>query len=71
MKSYWAGFTSLIEEKNNINLIVQGKIPTWLEGMLIRIGPAQFNINDIQLNHWFDGFAMLYKFHFNAGKIYY
>lgn len=48
---------------------VSGKLPKWLSGSLIRLGPGKFEIEDFQLNHWFDGFAVLYKFTIQDGKV--
>jgi carotenoid cleavage dioxygenase-like enzyme len=65
------GFTNLEEEVMLDDLHVQGKIPEWLSGSLIRNGPAKFDLDKQSLKHWFDGLAMLHKFSFNAGKVTY
>jgi beta,beta-carotene 9',10'-dioxygenase len=65
------GFTDLEEEIMLDDLPVQGKIPEWLSGSLIRNGPAKFDLDEQSLKHWFDGLAMLHKFSFNAGKVSY
>ena len=65
------GFTNLEEEVMLDDLHVQGKIPEWLSGSLIRNGPAKFDLDKQSLKHWFDGLAMLHKFSFNAGKVSY
>lgn len=65
------GFTSLENETSVDRLPVQGKIPTWLSGTLIRNGPAKYELDGQKLNHWFDGFAMLHKFSFFEGEVSY
>lgn len=63
-KGYQTQYTELTLE----DLPIQGNIPPWLTGSFISNGPAQFEIETNSLNHWFDGFAMLKKFHFKSGK---
>lgn len=52
-------------------LPVQGEFPLWLEGTLIRNGPAKFNFGTQKISHWFDGLAMLHAFTFGQGKVSY
>ncbi|CAG7834316.1 unnamed protein product [Allacma fusca] len=43
--------------------VVTGEIPAWLRGTFIRVGPGKFDFQDnFTVNHWFDGYAILYKF---------
>ena len=65
------GFANLEKEIRLDDLPVHGKIPEWLSGSLIRNGPAKFDLDKQSLKHWFDGFTMLHKFSFNAGKVSY
>lgn len=44
---------------------------SWLTGRLIRNGPSLFDVEQYKLRHWFDGMAMLRKFEFSNGKIWY
>ncbi|KAF2349598.1 Carotenoid oxygenase [Trinorchestia longiramus] len=46
----------------NVDTRVAGKIPDWLKGSLIRVGPGKFEEGDFTFNHWQDGMAMIYKF---------
>jgi beta,beta-carotene 9',10'-dioxygenase len=50
---------------------VLGKLPGWLEGTLIRNGPARFHFGDQQITHWFDGMAMLHSFRIKDGMVSY
>jgi beta,beta-carotene 9',10'-dioxygenase len=52
-------------------LAVEGHIPQWLVGSLIRNTPAQFEIGAQPYRHWFDGLAMLYSFTFENGRVSY
>jgi beta,beta-carotene 9',10'-dioxygenase len=50
-------------------LSVEGNIPDWLVGSLIRNTPAQYEIKDRSYRHWFDGLAMLHSFAFENGRV--
>ena len=56
------GFHSLHEE-THMSIPVTGSVPDWLDGSLIRNGPGAFDFPaGSSVDHWFDGFAMLYRF---------
>lgn len=65
------GFTTLGQELTEIELPQRGQVPEWLEGDLLRTGPAQFEVGKASYQHWFDGLAMLYRFHFQEGRVVY
>jgi beta,beta-carotene 9',10'-dioxygenase len=67
--AYLRGFQSLEEEISVSTLPVQGRIPRWLTGTLLRIGPARFEWGPDRYRHWFDGSGMIHKFTFAAGKV--
>jgi carotenoid cleavage dioxygenase-like enzyme len=52
-------------------LPVQGQIPTWLHGSLVRNGPGTFHVGKERYRHWFDGLAMLHRFSFAGGQVSY
>ena len=59
------GFHSLREETAT-SIPVTGDLPAWLDGSLIRNGPGAFSVpGGSAVDHWFDGFAMLYRFTFD------
>ncbi|EGQ43351.1 MAG: carotenoid oxygenase [Candidatus Nanosalina sp. J07AB43] len=68
---FGGGFESQREEVENLELEVEGEIPEWLDGSLYRNGPAIFETNDSEAQHWFDGLAMLNRYRFRSGNIYY
>ena len=68
---YAQGFRSLTEEIRLPDVPVEGRIPGWLEGILLRNGPALFEIGEQKMNHWFDGLAMLHGFAFSGGRVSY
>ncbi len=70
-QAYNIGFESLPTETQLDHLPVQGVLPDWLTGTLIRNGPAQFEVNGHSYRHWFDGLAMLHAFRFGAGRVSY
>lgn len=63
------GFQSLEAEREVDDLPVEGRLPNWLEGTLLRNGPAKFEVDERRLQHWFDGFAMLHRFSFHNGHV--
>ncbi|MCS3640658.1 carotenoid oxygenase family protein [Salinibacter ruber] len=71
MSDYRRGFESLCQELHEPSLPVEGEWPDWLEGTLIRNGPAQFEVGDEDYNHWFDGHAMLHAFRMRDGTVSY
>jgi beta,beta-carotene 9',10'-dioxygenase len=67
---YHLGCTTLTYE-TSLELPVRGSVPAWLTGTLVRTGPARFEIGNKKYNHWFDGLAMLHKFAFAGGRVWY
>ncbi|WP_246057969.1 carotenoid oxygenase family protein [Halonotius terrestris] len=65
------GFQSLTTERTEYSPPVEGSIPTWLSGTLIRNGPGLFEAGDRRVNHWFDGLAMLRRYAFDDGDLRY
>lgn len=57
------------EQVTPIDAQVVGELPNWLSGNFIRLGPGKFEIDDFQVNHWFDGFSVLCKFTIKDGKV--
>lgn len=53
------------------SLPIRGQLPPWLEGTLVRNGPAKFHFGTQTISHWFDGLAMLHAFTFGQGKVSY
>uniref|UniRef100_A0A3Q1I4P6 Uncharacterized protein n=1 Tax=Anabas testudineus TaxID=64144 RepID=A0A3Q1I4P6_ANATE len=50
---------------------VNGSIPSWLQGTLVRNGPGLFSVGDSEYNHWFDGMSLLHSFTFSNGEVTY
>lgn len=65
------GFTNLESEIYVDQLLIEGNLPVWLSGTLIRNGPAKFYLSRQSFNHWFDGLAMLHRFSFKNGTVSY
>src|SRR5580698_7621899 len=61
------GFQTLDKELPPASLPVEGRLPSWLAGTLLRTGPAKFEVGSRSYNHWFDGLAMLHRFGFAGG----
>lgn len=65
------GLESLENETRIESLPVAGELPRWLQGSLIRTGPAKWEVGSQAMNHWFDGLAMLHRFSFADGEVSY
>ncbi|MFT4889916.1 MAG: carotenoid cleavage dioxygenase-like enzyme [Halobacteriales archaeon] len=65
------GFETLENEVADRTLGVTGSIPDWLDGSLVRNGPAKFEVGGERVAHWFDGLGMLHRFAFEAGTVSY
>jgi len=62
------GFHSL-EKEQSASLAVDGSLPEWLTGSLVRNGPGSFSLSgEGSVDHWFDGLAMCYRFTFDPGN---
>jgi beta,beta-carotene 9',10'-dioxygenase len=68
---FQVGFSTLKQEVVCDSLPIQGALPSWLSGALLRTGPAQFEVGQEQYRHWFDGLAMLHRFSFQDGVVAY
>src|ERR1700694_1818849 len=68
---YRRGFESLNDEVDLARLPVEGQVPSWLGGTLVRTGPARFEVGSQNYRHWFDGLAMLHCFAFAGGDVSY
>jgi carotenoid cleavage dioxygenase-like enzyme len=69
--SYEMGLEALEAEATLDSLPVEGTLPEWLTGTLLRNGPAKFEAGAQRYRHWFDGLAMLHKFSFGNGSVSY
>ncbi len=71
--AYELGFRSLGEdaEVTDRELPVEGTIPEWLSGALIRNGPGRFEFGGERATHWFDGLAMIRRYGFEDGTLRY
>lgn len=68
---YAQGLKTQPNELSRLALDVQGRIPAWVRGTLIRNGPGQFEAGSKKIRHWFDGYAMLHAFHIEDGRVSY
>ncbi len=69
--NYDLGFAATPQEFSLDKLPVQGHIPSWLSGTLLRNGPGTLQVGQQSYRHWFDGLAMLHKFSFANGQVSY
>jgi len=62
------GYRALEQEQEIDRLAVEGELPAWLAGSLLRTGPANGDLGQQRVAHWFDGLAMLHRFSFSGGE---
>jgi len=48
---------------------IQGQIPDWLRGEVVRTCPAIFDDKEWRAQHWFDGLGMIYAFRINGSAV--
>jgi len=70
-RSNGPGFQSVSTEFTDERVAVDGDVPEWLSGTLVRNGPGLFEAGDTRVNHWFDGLAMLRRYAFEDGTVRY
>lgn len=68
-RPFLLGFTSLEQESMIKKLKIDGKIPSWLHGTFISIGPGKFEVKESRASHWLDGFAMIHRFSIENGSV--
>src|ERR1700737_1680788 len=66
-----AGYGSLKQEVSVDSIQVEGELPSWLTGSLLRNGPGLYEDGRRSVNHWFDGQAMLHRFTLADGSVSY
>jgi carotenoid cleavage dioxygenase-like enzyme len=48
---------------------LEGRLPEWLNGSLVRTCPAVFELPAWRAQHWFDGLCLLYSFELARGRV--
>jgi carotenoid cleavage dioxygenase-like enzyme len=71
MRDHLLGFCSSPVERSQVTLSASNPLPQWLQGILLRTGPALFELGPDNLSHWFDGLAKLQRVSFSPDGIRY
>ena len=61
------GFQTLEAELDETELEVTGTLPTDLDGVLYRVGPARHDVYGDRYQHWFDGDGMVHALRLGGG----
>jgi len=69
--AFGPGFRTVETEYRDHEPRVEGTVPSWLSGTLIRNGPGRFEVGGERVNHWFDGLGMLRRYAFDGGEVRY
>lgn len=48
---------------------IEGAIPAWLRGRLMRVGPGLLELGAYRAAHWFDGLGMVYRLDIGEGRV--
>ncbi|XP_010883873.1 retinoid isomerohydrolase [Esox lucius] len=64
-------FETVEELSEPVPATVTGRIPSFLKGSLLRLGPGLFEVGDEPFYHLFDGQALMHKFDFKNGQVTY
>ncbi|XP_033028386.1 beta,beta-carotene 9',10'-oxygenase isoform X2 [Lacerta agilis] len=64
-------FSSVEETSQAIPTKIEGHVPTWLKGKLLRVGPGKFEFGKDKYNHWFDGMSLMHQFDIEDGVVKY
>uniref|UniRef100_A0A667Y5Y5 Beta-carotene 15, 15-dioxygenase 2, like n=1 Tax=Myripristis murdjan TaxID=586833 RepID=A0A667Y5Y5_9TELE len=59
------------ETPNAIPTTIKGTIPSWINGSFLRNGPGKFEFGEDRYTHWFDGMALMHRFHICEGNVTY
>ena len=62
-------YQSTIEHPEPVDAEIEGEVPQWLKGDLLRVGPGKFEWGNMSYNHWFDGDAILNRFSIENGNV--
>ncbi|MFT3712944.1 MAG: carotenoid oxygenase family protein [Archangium sp.] len=54
------------DENAPVALSLNGTLPAWLRGTLMRTAPCLYELGEWKAGHWFDGLALLYSFKFGG-----
>ncbi|XP_047447574.1 beta-carotene 15, 15-dioxygenase 2, like [Mugil cephalus] len=63
--------SSVEETPDPIPTTIKGTIPTWINGSFLRNGPGKFEFGNDRYVHWFDGMALMHRFHISEGNVTY
>ncbi|KAF8036071.1 hypothetical protein BT93_C1919 [Corymbia citriodora subsp. variegata] len=66
---YHVAWTSIRQHRWEGELVVEGEIPLWLNGIYLRNGPGLWHVGDYDFRHLFDGYATLVKLQFENGRL--
>ncbi|XP_061448268.1 carotenoid-cleaving dioxygenase, mitochondrial [Rhineura floridana] len=64
-------FSSAEETPQAIPTKIEGHVPNWLKGKLLRNGPGKFEFGKDNYSHWFDGMALMHQFEIKDGVVKY
>ncbi len=64
-------FQTAPETPERVAAEIQGTIPDWVNGTLLRNAPGKFEFGEHAYKHWFDGQTLLHAFTIEKGEVNY
>ena len=62
-------FQEVEDHPQPVNACIQGSVPSWINGTFLQVGPGRYTWNNTSYNHWFEGDALLFRFHVASGRV--
>lgn len=62
-------FQEVEEHPDEVLADIEGSVPRWIAGTFLKTGPGRYEWNDTSYNHWFEGDAILFRFHVANGNV--
>lgn len=62
-------FQEAEEQPSPVPADVEGSVPNWVSGTILRLGPGKFSWDKTSYNHWFEGDAIMNRFHVVNGQV--
>eukprot|EP00795_Rhopilema_esculentum_P009144 gene9144-16807_t len=62
-------FLEVEEHPTAVSADIHGTVPEWISGDFFRAGPGKYKWGSSSYNHWFEGDAILNRFHISNGGV--
>ncbi|ODN00667.1 Beta,beta-carotene 9',10'-oxygenase [Orchesella cincta] len=56
------------ESKKPEEVFIEGKVPEWLNGTYLKVGPGKYHFDEFSMRHFIDGYSSVAKFEIKNGS---